>query len=78
MKDDKHDGSDDRRDGDEEGVEEGENGDRESEPACVDGDGHDEDEDEREDSCGQEETKHPVGDEVDQVQDVVDVCRKID
>lgn len=58
--DDEHDGCDDGGDRYEERVEEGEDSNDEGEPARIDGNGHDEDEDEGQDGCGEEKTKHPV------------------
>lgn len=63
--DDEHDGRDDGGDGDDECVEESEYGDRETEPACEDGEWHEEDEDEGQACSGEEEAEHPAGDVAD-------------
>lgn len=76
--DDEHDGCENGGDGDEEGVEECEDGYGESEPAGKNGEGHDKDEYEGKDGASQEQTKHPVRHEPNQVEDVIDVGRQVD
>lgn len=71
MHDDEHDGCDDGCNGGEEGGEEGEDRDQQADPARVDCDqlhGH---HDEGKDGASEEEGEHPVGDGVDEVENVV-------
>lgn len=73
-----HDGRDDGGGGRKECGEEGEDGDGDGGPAGVDGERAQEDKEGREAGRGQEEAKHDLGGEFDQVEDVVDVGGKVD
>lgn len=72
--DDEHDGGEDSSDSRKEGAEESEDHDGQRGPSAEDGNGGDEHHDEVEAETREEEAKHPVRDETDEAQVLVDLC----